>query len=486
MAGSHGHEHRSMPHSPGVRTVLTWVMVPLVVATVVSMVLLWPERPEPSEDPGGTFYEASVVEVHEQACPPEQEAAGFRRCGTVTVRMDEGPHAGQEIETIMPDGPGAPRVRVGDGVIMHAGFDPADPQVQRYDIADHQRDGPLLLLVALFAVAIVAFGRWRGVASLAGLASCFILLLTFVLPAIVAGSPPLLVAVVGAAMVMFVIMYLVHGVSVRTSVAILGTLGALVITGLLGYLGTGIAHLTGFVGTEERLLWSFDPDLDLRGVLLAGIIIGSLGVLDDVTVSQAATVGEIARADPQLSRRKLYLAGTRVGRAHIASVVNTLVLAYAGASLPLLLLIVATVGGRSATDIVTTESIAQEIVRSAVATVGLVAAVPLTTALAALVCATARAQPTRPPRGAPLDDDGPAGAGRGGEPPQARHRRVDHGEALSESPWSHRASSWSPPPESGSWSTPEAGSWSPPPESGSWPPPEAPGWPDDRDERGWR
>jgi uncharacterized membrane protein len=448
MAGSHGHSHPSMPHSPRVRTVLTWVMVPLVVVTVVSMVLLWPDRQESAggEDLGGVFFDGTVTAVQEETCPQELEAVGFRRCGTVTVRMDEGPHTGQEVTSAMPDGPGAPRVSVGDRVVMHAGFDPADPSVERYDVADHQRTTPLLLLVVLFALAIVAFGRWRGVASLAGLGACFTLLLTFVLPAIVGGRPPLLVAVVGAATVMFVIMYLVHGVSVRTSVAILGTLGALVLTGLLGYAGTGLAHLTGFVGTEERLLWSFDPDLDLRGVLLAGIIIGSLGVLDDVTVSQSATVGEIARADPRLSRRKLYLAGTRVGRAHIASVVNTLVLAYAGASLPLLLLIVAT-AGRSAGDVVATEAIAQEIVRSAVATVGLVAAVPLTTALAALVCATARGGPAAAADGPPVDG-APSGGRRAPDAsPPARHRRLDQGAELAhprmpESPWSEPESPW--------------------------------------------
>jgi uncharacterized membrane protein len=459
MAGSHDHTHGTLPSSPRVRRILTWVMVPLALVTLVSMVLLWPERPDPGDDPGGVYFDATVTEVREQVCPPEQQAAGFHRCGTVTIRLDEGPDAGREVETAMPDGPGAPRVRAGDAVIVHAGFDPGDPSVHRYDIADHQRGAPLLLLVAMFAVAIIAFGRWRGVASLAGLAACFTLLLTFVLPGIVSGQPPLLVAVVGAATVMFVIMYLVHGVSVRTSVAVLGTLGALVVTGLLGVFGTGLAHLTGFVGSEERLLWSFDPNLDLRGVLLAGIIIGSLGVLDDVTVSQSATVGEIARADPTLSSRQLYQAGTRVGRAHIASVVNTLVLAYAGASLPLLLLIVATVGGRSAVDVVTTEAIAQEIVRSAVATVGLVTAVPLTTALAALVAgsarrrAAARHRPDHPDQGggpapgagsapAPYGEPSPAQYGEPspaqyGEPPPQRppgprHRRVDPGEALAQ------------------------------------------------------
>ncbi len=401
MAGSHSHDDGVMPASARVRRVLTGVMVPLVCATVVALVLLWPPRPQVPEDAGrGTYYDGTVVEVHARECTDQEASFGRQRCGEVAVKVGEGPDAGQIITTAVPDGPGAPVVAVGDEVILFVGFDPADPTVRRYDIADHQRGQPLLLLAGLFAVAIVGFGRLRGLASLAGLASCFVLLVLFVLPGIIAGHPPLLVAVAGAAMVIFVIMYLVHGVSVRTTVAVLGTLAALVITGILGVLASGVAHLTGSVGEEERILWAADPGLDLRGLLLAGIIIGSLGVLDDVTVSQSATVAEIARANPGLSRRELYRAGARVGRSHVASVVNTLVLAYAGASLPLLILIVMNTGGESIVDVLTTEAIAQEIVRSAVATMGLVAAVPITTGLAALVCASATEEPgptRRPP-----------------------------------------------------------------------------------------
>lgn len=310
MAGSHSHDDGVMPASDQVRRLLTWIMVPLVVSTVAALVLLWPQQPTLPEEPGrGTYYGGAVVEVHARECSPEEASFGRQRCGEVAVRVAEGPDAGQVITTAVPDGPGAPVVAVGDEVILFVGFDPADPTVRRYDIADHQRGPPLLLLAGLFAVAIVGFGRLRGLASLAGLASCFILLVFFVLPGIIAGHPPLLVAVVGAAMVIFVIMYLVHGVSVRTSVAVLGTLGALVITGVLGLLAAGVAHLTGSVGEEERILWVADPALDLRGLLLAGIIIGSLGVLDDVSVSQSATVAEIARANPGLNRRELYRAG---------------------------------------------------------------------------------------------------------------------------------------------------------------------------------
>ena len=381
--GTHSHEHDREPVlvPATVRTTLTWVMVPLVLLTVIALGLLCPPRPQPAEAGAGTFYDGTVTAVTEQECTPEQREVGFQRCGEVTVRLAEGPDAGREVSMPMPDGPGAPVVRAGDEVVLSVVGDPADPNQLRYGIADHQRGVPLALLAALFVVVIVGFGLWRGLASLAGLAACFGLLVTFVLPAIIAGRSPLLVAVVGAAAVMFVIMYLVHGVSVRTSVAVLGILGALVLTGLLGVLATAATHLTGFVGDDELTLFYSLPGLDLRGVLLAGIIIGSLGVLDDVAISQAATVGELARTNPTRSRWQLYRSGIRVGRAHVASVVNTLVLAYAGASLPLLLLIATSTGDLG--SVLTSQAIAQEIVRSIVATIGLVAAVPLTTALAA-------------------------------------------------------------------------------------------------------
>jgi uncharacterized membrane protein len=313
--------------------------------------------------------------------------------------VDDGPDAGQQVETPVPAGPGAPTVAVGDEIILVELTDPADPSASAYNIAEHQRGEPLLWLVVLFAAAIVAFGRWRGLAALAGLAASFAILLTFVLPGVSAGRSPLLVAVVGAALIMFVVLYLTHGVTAQTSVAVLGTLGSLVLTGILGTIATAATHLTGF-GTEDATTLSMlQADVDLHGLLLAGIIIGSLGVLDDVTVTQAATVTELAHANPGLSRMHLYRAATRVGRAHIASTVNTIVLAYAGASLPVLLLL--TADSRAVTQILTSEFLAQEIVRSAVATLGLIAAVPLTTGLAALVTTAGRRG------GGSADDDAP-------------------------------------------------------------------------------
>jgi uncharacterized membrane protein len=264
---------------------------------------------------------------------------------------------------------------------------------ERFDIIDHQRGLPLMIMLAVCALAIVAFGRLRGFTALIGLVVSFAALLYFIIPGILSGEPPLLVAIVGSSAIMFAVLYLTHGVNLHTSVAILGTLASLVVTGLLGALFTATTALTGF-GTEESLYLSIaQGQVDMRGLLLAGIIIGALGVLDDVTVTQATTVAELANG--ATSRLELFRAATRIGRAHVASAVNTIVLAYAGAALPLLLLI--SVAGSNAGDLLTSQFLAQEIVRSAVGTIGLVAAVPITTALACLVADIRRPAP-RPHR----------------------------------------------------------------------------------------
>jgi uncharacterized membrane protein len=255
----------------------------------------------------------------------------------------------------------------------------------RYAVVDHDRSRELLALVALFAAAVIAFARWRGLTSLLGLAVSFAILLSFVLPAIQRGTSPLLVAIVGAAAIMFAVIYLTHGVSVTTSVAVLGTLAALVLTGLLGLLVTVVMKLNGAGTDETAILSNVLGGVDLRGLLLAGIIIGTLGVLDDVTVTQVTIVNELALANPGSTARQLYRAALRVGRAHVASVVNTIILAYAGASLPLLLLFVTS--GSRPLNVLTTQAMSAEVVRSVVGTLGLIAAVPITTALAAWICA---------------------------------------------------------------------------------------------------
>ncbi|MEU7820127.1 YibE/F family protein [Catellatospora sp. NPDC049133] len=376
MGAGHSHEPGETlpPAPPDLRRIVTMIIVPLVVATLIGLIVLWPRGPSPQQASDTTQRLHGEIVSATPACPREVPAQPGGDCGTAQVRIGE-----QVVDAVVPTGPSAPAVGVGDDVVLIASVDAEGGQ--RYAVVDHDRWGWLLALVALFVAAVIAFARWRGVASLVGLVVSFAVLLVFILPAIVRGEPPLAVAIVGSAAIMFAVIYLTHGVSVGTSMALLGTLAALVLTGLLGLLTTNLLHLTGSGSDEAAILANVLAGVDLRGLLLAGIIIGTLGVLDDVAITQTALVGELSLADPTLSARQLYRSAIRVGRSHVASVVNTIILAYAGASLPLMLLLVT--AGTGTRDVLSTQVMAAEIVRGVVGTIGLIAAVPITTALAA-------------------------------------------------------------------------------------------------------
>lgn len=348
------------------------LLLPLTVATVVGLVVLWPSEDPPTVE-SGELVTATVTAV--TACPdvPEDE------CALAEVSVTSGLDAGQTFVAGAPVGVGAPEVEVGDDVVLQANV--GAPPDQRYVIVDFQRSGVLWVLAAIFAVAVVALARWRGVAALVGLAVSLGLLVGFVLPAILAGSPPLWVATVGAAAIAIVTMGLAHGPSLRTGVALLGTLISLTITALLGAVSIELGDFTGLADESSAFLQAFGVQVDPRGLLLAGLVIGALGVLDDVTITQTAAVAEVHAADPSVPRRRLLAAGLRVGRDHVAATVNTLVLAYAGAALPLLLLF--TLSGSGLGQVITGELVATEVVRTLVGAIGIVAAVPVTTALAA-------------------------------------------------------------------------------------------------------
>jgi len=372
---SHDHGH-APPAPPAVRRAVLAIILPLVVATIVGLIVLWPRGAAPTQATDTLQRIRGTVVSATPACAVGEAPTLGGSCGNATVKVDD-----QTVTATVPSGTSAPVLKAGDEVVVVVTDDPADPTAKTYSVVDHDRTTSLIWLVALFCAVIIAFGRWKGLASLGGLAVSFFVLLVFILPAIQRGESPLWVAIVGSAVIMFAVLYVTHGISVPTTVAILGTLGALVLTGVLGLVVTEIMHLNGSGSEESVLLANVLQGVDLQGLLLAGIIIGTLGVLDDVTVTQTAIVGEIAAANPSLSARRLYTAALRVGRAHIGSAVNTIILAYAGASLPLLLLIVT--AGTHTRDVLTTQQISAEIVRGVVGTIGLVAAVPLTTALAA-------------------------------------------------------------------------------------------------------
>jgi uncharacterized membrane protein len=366
-----------LPSAPAVRWTVAAILLPLIVATVVGMALLWPDEDTP-QIPGAQRADATILDIGE--CAPPAGTESGEACPEATVRIDSGPDQGIEVVIPLPFGEAAPMFQVGDAVVIGAAAD--QPIESRYELIDRQRAWPLVALAVTFALAVVALSRWRGLAALAGLALSVLILIVFVLPALLDGKPPLAVAVVGASAIMICTLYLSHGVSLRTSVSLVGTLISLSLTGLLGLLFTTVGRFTGLGDESAPYLASLGLNIDLRGLLLAGLVIGALGVLDDVTVTQTAAVWELANADPAASRRTLFSAGLRIGREHVSAAVNTLVLAYAGASLPLLLLFVAS--GQGPLDTVTTELVAQEVVRALVGGLGIVAAVPVTTLVAAL------------------------------------------------------------------------------------------------------
>ncbi|MFG2625236.1 YibE/F family protein [Streptomyces sp. NPDC048473] len=401
----HGHSHSHGPAAPvskHLRKVIAAVLIPFATAVVVGLVVLWPGGAPPHERTGVGFdrqtQQGTVVNVDKVDCkdvnaaqapisgettPPSGSGSGL--CEKATVEVTTGHDKGRTfVEIVQPDAPR--QLHEGQGVVV--AYAPDAPHDLQYSVTDVNRKFPMTLLAGIFALVVIAVGRMRGVLALVALVVSFAVLTLFILPAILQGSNPLLVAVVGASAIMLIALYMCHGLTARTSVAVIGTLISLLLIGLLGSLFIGWASLTGNTDDSTGLIHGLYPHIDMSGLLLAGVIIGSLGVLDDVTVTQTSAVWELHQANPTMGARGLYRAGIRIGRDHIASVVNTLVLAYAGAALPLLLLF--SIAQSSVGTVANSELVAEEIVRTLVGSIGLVASVPVTTVLAALVVSADR------------------------------------------------------------------------------------------------
>ncbi len=256
-------------------------------------------------------------------------------------------------------------------------------QQERFIITDRVRTTPMLVLAAMFAVAIIALGRWKGVRAIIGLAFTFAVIIWFMIPRILDGSNPVTISVFAAIFIFMFTLYIVHGIGRMTTAAVLGTSISLMVTGTLAYIWVRLSSLTGLASDEAAFIQVMvgGEGINMQGLLLGGIIIGALGVLDDVTVSQSSTVFELRKANPKMTMPQLFASGINVGRDHIAATVNTLVLAYAGVALPLLILF--TQLNEPALHIINREILAEEIVRTLVGSLGLICAVPLTTGIAA-------------------------------------------------------------------------------------------------------
>lgn len=270
--------------------------------------------------------------------------------------------------------------KVGDQVLIAYSKELSTNQ-ESYLISDYIRRTPLLILFLFFIIVTVLIGKWKGLSSIIGMAVSFVVILKFILPSIYSGSDPVTIAILGSLVIIPVTFFLSHGINRKTIIAIIGTLISLVITGILASIFVEATKLTGFASEEAGFLNVFrEGTINIKGLLLAGMIIGVLGVLDDITISQSAIVQELKLANPSLKPKELYKKAMSVGKDHIASMVNTLILVYTGAALPLLLLFVD--NPRPFSELINYEIIVDEVVRTLVGSIGLVLAVPITTLIA--------------------------------------------------------------------------------------------------------
>jgi len=377
----------------------------ILLATTAAIVALWPqanEVPQQSDvnTAGATIVNARVLAVTETPClqpgiVPSDDAAwaetdpttSSQSCVQVRAELADGTAVTFALDGLQAE---IHLLRAGDRVkLLEYSAIAVGNAESMYAFYDHPRGGKMIFLALLFVIIVIAVGRWRGVRALIGVVAAIWILTTFILPAILAGDPPVLVASVGAIGIMVVVLYLAHGISHRTTAALFGSIFGIAFTAIVGLASTRWLRFTGIASVEEGSLRIAIPELQMSDVLTATIVIAGLGILNDITVAQASAVWEMRELNPTLSKRRIYQSAMRVGRDHIASSIYTLVFAYAGAMLVVLLLLYTY--PRDLIDLVTTERIGQELIRTLIGSAGLVLSMPVTTAFAVLFASPPKA-----------------------------------------------------------------------------------------------
>lgn len=374
------------------RKVTIWmvsILVPLGAVLLGAMILLWPSGTYQQlslDDPYGTtdsftVVSGSVSSVVHRTCDGGAESGSPTQvqdeleCQTAQVATDRGSY---EVE-IPAQVTASTEVVRGDSVKILVGEDLAEVGV----FVDFERTVPVVLLAALYALVVVVVARWRGVRAIGGLILSFVVLFGFMIPALLEGGPPFWVGLIGSMLIMLVVLYFAHGVSLRTTTALLGTFIGLLLTAGLAAWASDTAYLIGLGEEYSYMLASVVPEIRLSGIVLTGLLVAGLGVLNDVTITQSSAVWEIKAAQPSISPRNLFAAGMRIGRDHIASTVYTIAFAYAGAALPMLMVV--SLYDRSMLDTIMSAEMVEEVVRILVGSVGLVLAIPITTGIAVAV-----------------------------------------------------------------------------------------------------
>lgn len=411
MSDHHHHHDHSRPIAIGATAarVVVGLLIAIGIVVVVATIALWPDRqqveiPLPMQNADGTAVVTEAGTVIRQdigACgspsigrvfdgEPKPPTMRVYDCQRSLIAIESGPHEGKHTLLEIAPGPGQPDLAAGDDLRIVRQTGPDGTPLYSFD--DYARGMPLALIVLAFVVVIVVVARWRGVRALLGLGFAFAVLVFFLLPALLDGKPAIPAALVAGSLILYAVLYLAHGVNLRTSSALLGTLTSMVVAAVLSWLTIEATTLTGLSEEQNTNVATYIEHVSITGLLLAGFIIGSLGVLNDVTITQASAAFELAELDKKATRREVFAAAMRVGRDHIASTVYTLVLAYAGGALPLLLLF--SVAGRPIRDVLVGDAVAIEIARSAVGGICLALSVPLTTGIAVMLARPFGNKPT--------------------------------------------------------------------------------------------
>ncbi|WP_426998745.1 YibE/F family protein [Pseudarthrobacter sp. N5] len=408
---SHGHTGHSEPTAQAVAArkranwILAAVLVPLTLLTIAAMAAMWPSGSKEgltlaspyAAAPGVTFDTGKIQRVVEESCTQGSTAAGIApaqggqetpKGSDCTFAFTEPDKGGSPVKVVInPDVAKSHGVKAGDNIrylnLSNAQGASAGQGAPAYVFVDFVRTLPIVLLALLYAVVVIAVARWRGLRALIGLIGAYFVLVGFILPGLVEGKPPLLLALVGSTVIMIGVLYFAHGFSARTSTALLGTMFGLGITALLASWATDAANLAGVGSHDASTLMNISDHISISGIILCGLIISGLGVLNDVTITQSSAVWELYELAPNTNARKLFTSAMRIGRDHIASTVYTIAFAYAGAALPILIIVM--LYDRPLGEALTSAELSEEVIRTLVGSIGLVLAIPVTTLIAVLV-----------------------------------------------------------------------------------------------------
>ena len=381
------------------RLTLLGVLVTALIATIAGMALLWPQSPaseHTSTDFRQTYalnhpqVEGTVDTTDHSACQSELTGQAFDtpplipgteevQCDRALVNITSGEDEGRMTQLVTYGNAGDPQLKPGDNIVLSKANDPSG--AVSYAFADYQRTGNLALWAVIVAVVIIAFAAWHGVRALIGLTLSLGVIFAFLVPALIDAHNPLWSALVACSAIILFAVPLVHGLNWKSASAVGGSLIALILAAALAWAAIDSSQLQGYSSEDNLKLLLYMPNVSIVGVLLCGFVVGALGSLADAAVAQASTITELHGADPDARPAQLFLSAMKVGRDHIASMVYTLILTYTGATLPLLMLI--TAAERPAGQILSSDLVATELLRSGVGAIALTLAVPITTAIAA-------------------------------------------------------------------------------------------------------